>query len=165
MISKRNSSVKYFVYSKEKNNNNTKISSKSLYQLLQNYSKNCLDVYHKRNFDDKICYIFTSGTTGGKPKAGIQTDARVIIGAYGHKTGFRFKADDIFYSCLPLYHGFAGIMAVGQCLIYGISVTIAEKFSASNFWDDCIKYNCTVRYLQLWALFQFIFILICFYQF
>ena len=35
-------------------------------------------------------------------------------------------------------------MGMGQCLIHGMTVVIRKKFSASRFWDDCIKYNCTV---------------------
>lgn len=35
-------------------------------------------------------------------------------------------------------------MGVGQCLLHGMTVVIRKKFSASRFWDDCIKYNCTV---------------------
>ena len=37
------------------------------------------------------------------------------------------------------------IMGVGQSLINGVTVVVKKKFSASNFWEDCIKYNCTVR--------------------
>lgn len=37
------------------------------------------------------------------------------------------------------------IVGVGQCLIHGMTVVIKKKFSASKFWDDCIRYNCTVR--------------------
>lgn len=37
------------------------------------------------------------------------------------------------------------IMGVGQCLIQGLTVVVKKKFSASRFWEDCIKYNCTVR--------------------
>jgi hypothetical protein len=37
------------------------------------------------------------------------------------------------------------IVGVGQCLIHGMTVVIKKKFSASRFWDDCAKYNCTVR--------------------
>ena len=36
------------------------------------------------------------------------------------------------------------IVGVGQCLIHGMTVVIKKKFSASRFWDDCAKYNCTV---------------------
>lgn len=33
---------------------------------------------------------------------------------------------------------------MGQCIIHGMTVVIRKKFSASRFWDDCAKYNCTV---------------------
>jgi len=36
-------------------------------------------------------------------------------------------------------------MGVGQCLLFGLTVVVKKKFSASRFWEDCIKYNCTVR--------------------
>lgn len=36
------------------------------------------------------------------------------------------------------------IVGVGQCIIHGMTVVIRRKFSASRFWDDCAKYNCTV---------------------
>lgn len=36
------------------------------------------------------------------------------------------------------------IMGVGQCLIQGLTVVVKKKFSASRFWEDCIKHNCTV---------------------
>uniref|UniRef100_A0A6Q2Z7Q3 long-chain-fatty-acid--CoA ligase n=1 Tax=Esox lucius TaxID=8010 RepID=A0A6Q2Z7Q3_ESOLU len=36
------------------------------------------------------------------------------------------------------------IVGVGQCLIHGMTVVIRKKFSASRFWDDCAKYNCTI---------------------
>lgn len=33
---------------------------------------------------------------------------------------------------------------MGQCIIHGMTVVIRKKFSASRFWDDCVKYSCTV---------------------
>ena len=122
----------------------SRLRSISLTELMPNYSQTHLDVRHKRNFDDTLVYVFTSGTTGGKCKAAIETDARVIIGAMGHSIGIRFRKDDHFYICLPLYHIFGGVLAVGHCLINGNTITIAEKFSATNYWRDCIKYKCTV---------------------
>ncbi|KAM7418825.1 hypothetical protein PAMA_016109 [Pampus argenteus] len=35
-------------------------------------------------------------------------------------------------------------MGVGQCLLFGLTVVIRRKFSASHFWDDCVKHKCTV---------------------
>lgn len=43
------------------------------------------------------------------------------------------------------------IMGVGQCVIYGLTVVLRKKFSASRFWDDCVKYNCTVGPTRSWA--------------
>ncbi|XP_046527580.1 long-chain fatty acid transport protein 1 isoform X4 [Equus quagga] len=36
------------------------------------------------------------------------------------------------------------IIGVGQCLLYGLTVVLRKKFSASRFWDDCVQYDCTV---------------------
>ncbi len=35
-------------------------------------------------------------------------------------------------------------MGAGQCLLFGLTVVVRRKFSASRFWDDCVKHNCTV---------------------
>uniref|UniRef100_A0A8C4NZG0 long-chain-fatty-acid--CoA ligase n=1 Tax=Dicentrarchus labrax TaxID=13489 RepID=A0A8C4NZG0_DICLA len=58
--------------------------------------------------------------------------------------GFRMTSDDVLYDCLPLYHSAGNIVGVGQCIIHGMTVVIRKKFSASRFWDDCVKYNCTI---------------------
>ena len=49
-----------------------------------------------------------------------------------------------FLTSLPLSAG--NIVGVGQCIIHGMTVVIKKKFSASRFWDDCVKYNCTVSW-------------------
>lgn len=54
--------------------------------------------------------------------------------------------DDIDYNPLPLYHSAGGILASGQALLFGVTVVIRKKFSASNFWTDCQKYNCTIAH-------------------
>lgn len=56
-----------------------------------------------------------------------------------------FQSDDIFYTPLPLYHTAGGVMSVGQALLFGSTVVIRKKFSASGFFPDCQKYKCTVR--------------------
>lgn len=53
------------------------------------------------------------------------------------------KLEDIIYTALPLYHTAGGIVGSGQVFIHGLTQAIRSKFSASNFWTDCIKYNCT----------------------
>uniref|UniRef100_A0A3Q3GIK5 Very long-chain fatty acid transport protein n=1 Tax=Labrus bergylta TaxID=56723 RepID=A0A3Q3GIK5_9LABR len=92
---------------------------------------------------DRLFYIYTSGTTG-LPKAAIVVHSRYYrIAAFGF-FAFGMRKNDIIYDCLPLYHSAGGIMGVGQCLIHGLTVVVKKKFSASRFWEDCIKHNCTV---------------------
>lgn len=35
------------------------------------------------------------------------------------------------------------MMGVGFALLFGMTVALRKKFSATNFWSDCIKYKCT----------------------
>uniref|UniRef100_A0A8C0X2J8 Arachidonate--CoA ligase n=1 Tax=Castor canadensis TaxID=51338 RepID=A0A8C0X2J8_CASCN len=96
-----------------------------------------------KGMDDRLFYIYTSGTTG-LPKAAIVVHSRYYrIAAFGHHS-YSMREADVLYDCLPLYHSAGNIMGVGQCIIYGLTVILRKKFSASRFWDDCIKYNCTV---------------------
>uniref|UniRef100_A0A8I3Q6Y8 Arachidonate--CoA ligase n=2 Tax=Canis lupus familiaris TaxID=9615 RepID=A0A8I3Q6Y8_CANLF len=96
-----------------------------------------------KGFTDKLFYIYTSGTTG-LPKAAIVVHSRYYRMAALVYYGFRMRPDDIVYDCLPLYHSAGNIVGIGQCLLHGMTVVIRKKFSASRFWDDCIKYNCTI---------------------
>ena len=52
--------------------------------------------------------------------------------------------DDIIYINLPMYHTSAMCLGVGQLLLTGSTVALRRKFSASQYWNDCIKYRCTV---------------------
>lgn len=97
----------------------------------------------QRGFTDRLFYIYTSGTTG-MPKAAIVVHSRYYRMAALVYYGFRMRPEDVLYDCLPLYHSAGNIVGVGQCLIHGMTVVIKKKFSASKFWEDCIKYNCTI---------------------
>uniref|UniRef100_A0A2K6L7Z4 Long-chain-fatty-acid--CoA ligase n=1 Tax=Rhinopithecus bieti TaxID=61621 RepID=A0A2K6L7Z4_RHIBE len=96
-----------------------------------------------KGFTDKLFYIYTSGTTG-LPKAAIVVHSRYYRMAALVYYGFRMRPNDIVYDCLPLYHSAGNIVGIGQCLLHGMTVVIRKKFSASRFWDDCIKYKCTI---------------------
>lgn len=92
---------------------------------------------------DKLTYIFTSGTTGGAAKATPTDNVRFIVGYLSQMNAFGIRMDDNIYISLPLYHSFSLIIGVGQCLLGGTCVTLADRFSASRFWSDCQKYHCT----------------------
>lgn len=98
---------------------------------------------YKQGMNDKLYYIFTSGTTG-LPKAAVIRHHRYIwIGMILHYL-FNIADDDVLYLTLPLYHNNAGTIGTCQGIIFGTSIVLRDKFSASMFWEDCIKYNCTV---------------------
>ncbi|KAM9313406.1 long-chain fatty acid transport protein 2-like [Gastrophryne carolinensis] len=86
-------------------------------------------------------YIYTSGTTG-LPKAAIINQKRLLTCTIiGTLAGFTPK--DIIYIPLPLYHSSGLMLGVNGCIQQGATCVIKNKFSASQFWDDCRKYNVT----------------------
>jgi len=63
----------------------------------------------------------------------------------GMYLGSKLTSSDIIYNCLPLYHSAGGILALGCMLLRGNTFILRSKFSAKHFFEDCIKYKCTVR--------------------
>jgi solute carrier family 27 (fatty acid transporter), member 1/4 len=100
----------------------------------------------KANHHDKLLYIYTSGTTG-LPKAAVITHSRFVFIVAGIHYVSCFKTEDVFYTPLPLYHTAGGVMSVGQALLFGATVVIRKKFSASQYFVDCQKYKCTVSWV------------------
>ena len=93
--------------------------------------------------EDKALYIYTSGTTG-MPKAANVNHYRVMLAACGFAGVMGTRASDRMYDCLPMYHTTGGLVATGALLVAGGSVVIREKFSASEFWDDVVRHDCTM---------------------
>ncbi|XP_059825926.1 long-chain fatty acid transport protein 6-like [Hypanus sabinus] len=87
-------------------------------------------------------YIFTSGTTG-LPKAAIITHLQIFRASAGLRF-FGVTKDDIIYTPLPLYHSAASLLGICGCIELGATCVLKKKFSATQFWNDCKKYNVTV---------------------
>ncbi|KAM8804699.1 long-chain fatty acid transport protein 2 [Eudromia elegans] len=87
-------------------------------------------------------YIYTSGTTG-LPKAAVINHERILL-ACGLLDAGKVTSEDIVYTALPLYHSSALLIGVNGCIMKGATIVLRAKFSASQFWDDCRKYNVTV---------------------
>ncbi|OWA52517.1 Long-chain fatty acid transport protein 4 [Hypsibius exemplaris] len=96
----------------------------------------------KGKFTDQIGYIYTSGTTGLSKPCFI-TARRMFSFAVVINRLAELGPDDCLYCTLPLYHTAGGMIAVGQALLFGSTVVIRKKFSASTFWVDIARYNCT----------------------
>ena len=93
--------------------------------------------------EDRALYIYTSGTTG-MPKAANVNHYRVMLACFGFAGVMDIRASDRMYDCLPMYHTAGGLVAIGPLLVRGGSVVIRERFSAREFWDDVVRYDCTV---------------------
>jgi len=54
------------------------------------------------------------------------------------------QSTDRMYNCLPMYHSVGGVQVPGAILVAGGTLILREKFSASQFWNDIVRWDCTV---------------------
>ncbi|XP_059191457.1 long-chain fatty acid transport protein 2-like [Centropristis striata] len=86
-------------------------------------------------------YIYTSGTTG-LPKAAAISHSKLWNFAFLLNSA-GVTSEDVLYISLPLYHT-AGFLGFAGTINRGGTLALRNKFSVSQFWDDCRKYNVTV---------------------
>jgi fatty-acyl-CoA synthase len=93
--------------------------------------------------NDPALLIFTSGTTG-LPKAASISHRRILNWG-GWFAGLTDASPiDRLYDCLPMFHSVGGVVAPCSMLIAGASVVLADRFSASRFWADVVRFDCTL---------------------
>nr|XP_020461377.1 very long-chain acyl-CoA synthetase-like [Monopterus albus] len=116
----------------------------SLCDKIQQASDQPLSPQLSANIDIKspALYIFTSGTSG-LPKAAIVSHEKLWMTSFVLSL-VGVRSDDIIYIYLPLYHGGGFLMGLCGAIEKGITVVLRRKFSASQFWNDCRKYNVTI---------------------
>ncbi|OQR73578.1 long-chain fatty acid transport protein 4-like [Tropilaelaps mercedesae] len=119
----------------------TKLPVENLLPALETSSRSF--VVHRGSLEDKLLYMYTSGTTG-VPKAAVIKHLRYIYLAYHIHHMMPLRDSDVLYISLPLYHLAGGILGTSQSVVFGNSGVVVPKFSSSNFWTDCIKHKCTV---------------------
>jgi fatty-acyl-CoA synthase len=93
--------------------------------------------------EDRALYIYTSGTTG-LPKAANVSHARLMQWSHWFAGLMDTGPTDRLYNCLPMYHSVGGVVATGAVLAAGGSVVVREDFSASQFWNDVVHWECTL---------------------
>jgi fatty-acyl-CoA synthase len=86
--------------------------------------------------------IFTSGTSDA-PKAVVCTQRRFMV--TGNRMGMVMDlgADDVGYVCMPLFHSNALMVGWAPSIVYGASVGLARRFSASRWLPDVRRYGST----------------------
>ena len=93
--------------------------------------------------EDHALFIYSSGTTG-LPKAANINHYRLMLATHGFAGAMNTQPSDRMFDCLPMYHTVGGVLATGSVLVKGGSVVIRDKFSAHAFWDDVVRWDCTL---------------------
>jgi fatty-acyl-CoA synthase len=91
--------------------------------------------------EDRALYIYN---TTGLPKAANVNHYRLMLASHAFSGVIDARASDRMYDCLPMYHSAGGVVATGAVLINGGSVVLRERFSAHEFWDDLVRWDCTL---------------------
>jgi solute carrier family 27 fatty acid transporter 1/4 len=123
--------------------NSHQLASQDLNALMAHTSSQVPAVMYEGQFTDKLFYIYTSGTTG-LPKAAIIKHCRYMYFGTGVRNLLAVYKPEIIYTCIPLYHLAGGAIGTSLCLIFGSSIVIKRKFSATSFWRDCARYQCVL---------------------
>jgi carnitine-CoA ligase len=87
--------------------------------------------------------LYTSGTTG-HPKGVVYSyggSQMKVLRAAAH---FTLKKNDVYYTCLPLFHANALLVTCVAALYVGAEVALFRRFSASNFWREIRESRATV---------------------
>jgi crotonobetaine/carnitine-CoA ligase len=89
---------------------------------------------------------FTSGTTG--PSKGVMWSHNMGIAmAEAAQFVMGYKADDVLFTCLPLFHANALFTTFFGGLLNGARIVVAPRFSASQFWQQVTESGATTANL------------------
>jgi citronellyl-CoA synthetase len=93
---------------------------------------------------DTMAYVYTSGTTGGLPKAAVITNKRALSSTFWFgRVVTRVRPKHTIYIPLPFFHTNAITVGWPPALYSGAAVAMRRKFSASGFLDDVRKFRAT----------------------
>jgi crotonobetaine/carnitine-CoA ligase len=104
---------------------------------------------------DPQTIIYTSGTTG--PAKGVMDPhTKICHSALEYIEAIKATPEDIFFTCLPLFHANARILCIYPAMLLGTKVVVYERFSASRFWEQIRKAKATI-FNSLGAMANFIY--------
>ena len=112
-------------------------------ETISKFPKTNIHGVDKMTSGTQFAYIFTSGTTG-MPKASIQKHRKWLQCMYWFgQVNLNITKQDVIYVSIPFYHANALLIAWSSAASGGAAMAVRRKFSVSEFWKDCIKYQAT----------------------
>jgi crotonobetaine/carnitine-CoA ligase len=92
---------------------------------------------------DDARIMFTSGTTG-RSKGVIKQHASDYFSGRTYNEVCAVTAEDTVFTCLPLFHSNAQVLACYPAMIAGARVAMVERYSSARFWKQVISAEATV---------------------
>ena len=96
--------------------------------------------------EDEVAILYTSGTTS-RPKGVLVTNANYIYAGETVAKAVCLAPSDRHLVVLPLFHGNAQYYSTMSTLVTGASMVLSSRFSASRYFDQAIRHECTVSSL------------------
>jgi len=95
------------------------------------------------SWTDDARVMFTSGTTG-RSKGAIKQHASDYFSGRTYNEVCGVTSEDTFFSCLPLFHSNAQVLATYPALIAGARIAFSARYSASRFWSQVVDAEATI---------------------
>ena len=95
------------------------------------------------SWTDDARVMFTSGTTG-RSKGAIKQQASDYFSGRTYNEVCGVTADDTFFSCLPLFHSNAQVLATYPAMIAGARIAFSPRYSSSRFWSQVVESEATI---------------------
>jgi len=92
---------------------------------------------------DDARIMFTSGTTG-RSKGVIKQHASDYFSGRTYNNVCGVTEDDVFYTCLPLFHSNAQVLNCYPAMIAGARIQISARYSSTNFWREVTECGATI---------------------
>ncbi|BBK41663.1 ATP-dependent acyl-CoA ligase [Allostella vacuolata] len=90
--------------------------------------------------------LFTSGTSGPS-KGPLLPHGHLHLNGHVYAEQLRLSADDVLYTCLPLFHANALLLGAYGALMLGVPLVLAPRFSASGWLGDIRRHGVTATNL------------------